>query len=35
MALPRTRFILIITDVHFWIPVTVLALGVGLLLSLR
>jgi hypothetical protein len=32
---PRSRIHAVVTDVHFWIPVVVLALGAMLLLALR
>jgi hypothetical protein len=31
----RTRMIAILTDVHLWVPVGVLILGIFLLMSLR
>ena len=33
--MPRSRIHAVVTDVHFWIPVVVLALGAMLLLVLR
>jgi hypothetical protein len=33
--MPRSFWSAILTDVHFWVPVVVLAFGVGLLMSLR
>jgi hypothetical protein len=31
----RSFWSAILTDIHFWVPVVVLAFGVGLLMSLR
>jgi len=31
----RSQWIRILTDVHFWVPVVVLALGTALLMTLR
>jgi hypothetical protein len=31
----RSRLVSILTDVHFWVPVGVLILGIILLMSLR
>jgi hypothetical protein len=31
----RSSLVAVLTDVHFWVPVVVLALGVTLLMSLR
>jgi hypothetical protein len=31
----KPTVVAILTDIHFWIPATVLALGVGLLLYVR
>ena len=35
VSVPRSRLYAIVTDVHLWIPVVVLALGAILLLVLR
>jgi hypothetical protein len=31
----QSRWSAILTDIHFWVPVIVLAFGVGLLMSMR
>jgi hypothetical protein len=33
--MPRPFWSAVFTDIHFWVPVIVLAFGVGLLMSLR
>jgi len=31
----RSKWVCVLTDVHLWVPVVVLALGIVLLMSLR